>query len=182
MHHGENVMRSVSGPLYAILAILLLVSPPAGARVLHSSAGGFTLENTVTVPVDAGTAWTALVEQVDAWWPKDHSWFGKDGRFTIEPRAGGCFCEIAGPRQSMHMLVTYADPGRLLRMTGGLGPLQGMGLSGALEWRFETTADGTRITLHYVAGGYTTGDSAVLPPTFQRPALTTRRSLRNPLI
>ena len=147
-----------------IVAIAALQAQPASARVLDSSSAGFTIENEVTVPVDPQAAWKALVEHVDEWWPKDHSWFGKDGKFSIEPRAGGCFCEIAGPRQVQHMTVSFSDPGVLLRMLGGLGPLQGMGLNGALDWRFAAVEDGTRITLRYVAGGYTTQDLTKFAP------------------
>jgi hypothetical protein len=57
------------------------------------------------------------------------------------------------------MLVTFVDPARLLRLTGGLGPLQGMGLNGALEFRFSPVdAGGTTITMFYRAGGYTPDD------------------------
>jgi len=147
-----------------IVAIVTLQAPATTAKVLDSSSAGFTIENEVTVPVDPQAAWKALVEHVDEWWPKDHSWFGKDGKFSIEPRAGGCFCEIAGPRQVQHMTVSFSDPGVLLRMLGGLGPLQGMGLNGALDWRFAAVEDGTRITLRYVAGGYTTQDLTQFAP------------------
>ena len=63
---------------------------------------------------------------------EDHTWWGRASRLSIDARAGGCFCEIAGKRQAQHMQVVFADPGKLLRMSGGLGPLQGMGLSGVL--------------------------------------------------
>jgi hypothetical protein len=49
-------------------------------------------------------------------------------------------------------------------MTGGLGPLQGMGLDGALEWRLAKTEGGTRITLWYRAGGYTPDDLTKFVP------------------
>jgi uncharacterized protein YndB with AHSA1/START domain len=150
---------------FALPALLLTLTPTgAGAKVLNSRADGFTIENVVTVPVDPAAAWKALVNDVDKWWPKDHSWFGKDGKFRIEPRAGGCFCETSGKREALHMQVSFADPGKLLRMLGGLGPLQGMGLSGALEWRFEAAEGGTRITLHYIAGGYTPEDLSKFAP------------------
>ena len=135
-----------------------LVAAPSHATVLDSSSAGFTIENTVTVPTDPKTAWNALVEHVDDWWPKGHSWFGKAGKFSIELRPGGCFCEKAGDRQAQHMTVTFIDPDHLLRMLGGLGPLQGMGLHGAMDWEFVGDVRGTKITLHYVAGGYTTQD------------------------
>ncbi|HUP92667.1 MAG TPA: SRPBCC domain-containing protein [Solimonas sp.] len=146
--------------IHCIALLAALACTPAGARVIDSSAGGFTIENVVTVPVDAATAWKALVEDVDHWWPKGHSWWGKEGKFSIEPRAGGCFCETAGARSAMHMTVAFVDPGKMLRMVGGLGPLQGMGLNGAMDWRLDPTEGGTKITLHYVAGGYTTQDLA----------------------
>jgi len=56
------------------------------------------------------------------------------------------------------MQVVFVDPPRLLRMIGGLGPLQGMGLSGVLEWRMTAVEGGTRITLWYRAGGYAPDD------------------------
>lgn len=149
-------MHRSAARLYALA--LLLLCAPARAEVLDSGPGGFTVENSVTVPVDATRAWKGLVRDVDRWWPKDHSWFGADGRFSIDARAGGCFCEIAGPRQAQHMTVSFVDPGRLLRMTGGLGPLQGMGLTGTLDWTFAKVDEGTRITLRYRAGGYATED------------------------
>jgi hypothetical protein len=135
---------------------------PAQAVVRDASPSGFTLENSAVVAVDASTAWRALVGSVDSWWPKDHTWWGRASKLTIDARAGGCFCEIAGEQQAQHMQVVFVDPGRLLRMSGGLGPLQGMGLSGVLEWRLIATDKGTRITLWYRAGGYAPDDLSKL--------------------
>ena len=123
-----------------------------------ATASGFTIENSQVVPVDAKTAWNALVDDVGQWWPEDHTWWGDARKLSIQPRAGGCFCEINGEQQAWHMTVTFVDPGQMLRMTGGLGPLQGMGLDGALELRFAKVEEGTRITLWYRAGGYTPDD------------------------
>jgi uncharacterized protein YndB with AHSA1/START domain len=122
----------------------------------------------VDVPNDAATAWKALVDDIDRW-PKDHSWWGKESRLSIEPRAGGCFCERTGDRQALHMLVSFVDPERLLRLTGGLGPLQGMGLHGALEFRLAPSPEGgTRITMFYRAGGYTPDDLSKLAPVVDK--------------
>jgi hypothetical protein len=143
---------------FLAFALLALWTHAASAKVVDSRDSGFTVENTVVVPVDTTTAWNALVDDVDRWWPKDHSWFGKDGKFTIDPVAGGCFCERAGARQALHMTISFVAPGEHLRMLGGLGPLQGMGLGGALDWEFAKVPEGTRITLRYIAGGYTTQD------------------------
>ena len=159
-------MRIVTGML---VALALAAVPPAGAEVVDAARDGFTVENSEVVPVDADTAWRALVDDVGLWWPADHTWWGDAGKLSIDASAGGCFCEVDGARQARHMVVAFVDPGRTLRMTGGLGPLQGMGLHGALEWRLAAAeGGGTRITLHYRAGGYTPDDLAQFAPVVDR--------------
>lgn len=146
--------------LFSALGItaLLALPVPAWCTVLDSTPQGFTAENSAVVKADPLTAWQALVGAVDAWWPKDHSWWGKAGTFTIDAQAGGCFCEKSGDRQAQHLQVVFVDPGKLLRLTGGLGPLQGLGLYGVLDWRLTPVDGGTKITYWYRAGGYTTED------------------------
>lgn len=151
-----------------VAVFLLAGSALAQAEVKDVSADGFTIENSETVPVDAMTAWNALVDDVGRWWPKDHTWWGDASRLSIQPRAGGCFCEINGARQAWHMTVTFVDPGRTLRMTGGLGPLQAMGINGALEFRLVPADKGTRITLYYRAGGYTPDDLTQFVPVIDK--------------
>jgi len=150
------------------MALSLAAAGLARAEIKDVSPSGFTIENSQVVPVDAMTAWNALVEDVGRWWPKDHTWWGDASKLSIQPSAGGCFCEIDGARQALHMTVTFVDPGKTLRMTGGLGPLQGMGLSGALEWRFAPAGNGTRITLYYRAGGYSPDDLGKFVPVVDR--------------
>ena len=139
-------------------AACLLASAGTQAEVKDATASGFTLENSQVVPVDADTAWRALVDGVGKWWPKDHTWWGDAANLSIDATAGGCFCERHGAQQAQHMTVVFVDPGQTLRMTGGLGPLQGMGLDGALEFRLEPADGGTKITLWYRVGGYTPDD------------------------
>lgn len=161
-----NLLRPLASP---VIALLLTAPLPAAAKVLDVSRNGFTLENSVTVPVDAATAWKALVDEVGRWWPADHTWTGKAGNLSIEPRAGGCFCEIDGGHQALHMSIAHVQPEKLLRMLGGLGPLQGMGLSGTMEWRFAAAdGGGTTITLWYRAGGYTPDDISGFVPVIDR--------------
>jgi uncharacterized protein YndB with AHSA1/START domain len=147
-----------------LLLLALAAATPAAAEVLDVRATGFTIDNSYVVPADPAKTWSALVNDVGKWWPKDHTWFGKSENLHIDARAGGCFCEIDGARQAQHMIVSYVDPGRMLRMSGGLGPLQGMGLYGALDWILEPANGGTRISLHYVVGGYTTNDLTQIAP------------------
>lgn len=156
------------GRLSAALAFLVLAMPGARAAIVDQAANGFTVENSQWVPTDPDTSWKALVDDVGKWWPADHTWWGDASKLSISQEAGGCFCEIDGPRQAWHMTVVFVDPGKTMRMTGGLGPLQGMGLSGALEWRFAEEKGGTRITLWYRAGGYTPDDLGRFVPVIDQ--------------
>jgi uncharacterized protein YndB with AHSA1/START domain len=151
------------------VVVFLAAGRTGSAEVKDATAGGFTVENAIRVPVEPTKAWKALVDDVDRWWPADHTWWGAAGVLSIEPRAGGCFCERHGDQQALHMIVTMVDPGRLLRLTGGLGPLQGMGLAGALEFRLAPADQGsTTITMYYRAGGYTPDDLSKLAPVVDR--------------
>jgi hypothetical protein len=154
-----------------LLLALIAASAPladAQARIVDQAPSGFTVENSEWVPADPATAWNAFVHEVGKWWPADHSWWGDASKLSISEKAGGCFCEINGAQQAWHMTVTFVDPGKLMRMTGGLGPLQGMGLNGALEGRFVEEKGGTRITLWYRAGGYTPDDLGKLVPVIDK--------------
>tara|TARA_R110002020_G_scaffold134702_11_gene300862 strand:+ start:1261 stop:1812 length:552 start_codon:yes stop_codon:yes gene_type:complete len=154
-------------PLTALLTCLLPLS--AAAVVKDSRPEGFTLENSARVPAQADETWDALVNHVGKWWPADHTWWGESGNLTIEARAGGCFCERAGGRQARHLEVVFVDPGKTLRLAGGLGPLQGMGLDGTLEFRLAPAEEGgTLVTLWYRAGGYTPDDLSAFAPVVDR--------------
>lgn len=150
-------------------AIVLMMWPllcvPASAEVLYIEDTAFAVENRVLIQQPADKVWQTLVQQVDEWWPKDHSWWG--GTFSIEPHAGGCFCERQGEQSAQHMMVSLVDPGVLLRMTGGLGPLQGLGLSGTLDWQLlpdEDNSQITHVTLTYRVNGYIPGGFSALAP------------------
>ena len=156
----------------AVLCLMLvacaLCCAPSHAGVKDQAANGFTIENAEWVPVDPATAWQGFIGDVGQWWPADHTWWGDASKLSISSEAGGCFCERNGAQQAWHMTVTFVDPGRLMRMTGGLGPLQGMGMDGALEWRFVEEKGGTRITLWYRAGGYTPDDLSKFVPVIDK--------------
>ena len=159
----------VLGSALAIAGLTVLPCQSVSATVKDSAATGFTVENTQVVPVDAETAWKALTQDVDRWWPKDHSCWGTASKLSIDARAGGCFCEIAGAQQAQHLTVTFVDPGKTLRMVGGLGPLQGMGLSGVVEFRLAPAeGGGTRITLFCRSGGYSPDDLGKLAPVVDK--------------
>ncbi|WP_293706168.1 SRPBCC family protein [Stenotrophomonas sp. UBA7606] len=150
-----------------LTSLVLLVAAfalPAQAEVKDSSAAGFTVENSVVIAASPARVWQAMTADIDQWWPKDHSWWGKEATLSIDARAGGCFCEIGGAKQAQHLQVVYVDPEKTLRMVGGLGPMQGMGLHGVAEWTLQAVGPATRVSWRYRAGGHAPDDLGKLAP------------------
>ena len=106
-----------------------------------------------------------LTAQVGQWWNPQHTYSGDAANLSLDARAGGCFCEkLASGGSVAHMMVVYAEPGRVLRMTGGMGPLQGWGLAGAWTWTLKADATGTQVSMQYAAGGYLQGGFDKMAP------------------
>jgi uncharacterized protein YndB with AHSA1/START domain len=130
----------------------------AGADVLDSAPGGFTIQHEVVIAADRATTWNAAVGGVGQWWSDDHTVAGDATRLRIDARPMGCFCEsLAGDDGVVHLIVTSASTPVMLRMTGGLGPLGLMGVDGNMTWEFFDDADATRVRFTYAVGGYRAG-------------------------
>lgn len=140
------------------LLTVLLCQLPASAGVLDSRPDGFTSRNTATILAPSAEVYAKLVQEVDRWWSSDHTFSGSAANLRLEARQGGCFCEALPNGGSVrHLTVVHADPGKLLRLNGGLGPLQAEAVTGSLSWALEDAEDGTRVTLVYAVGGYVSG-------------------------
>ena len=141
------------------------LSAPAGAEVIQSSADHFVTRDTATVKADPKATWLALISPGD-WWNGDHTWSGEAKNLSITPQGGGCFCErlpeeetatsvgLAGSAQ--HMTVVMAEPAKVLRMRGALGPLQSEPVDGVLTITMQPdkASGGTKIVWEYVVSGH----------------------------
>ena len=150
-------MRALAGA--AAMALLSIASAPAAGEVTARAPEGFVVRHEMMLAAAPEAAYRALVDDVARWWNADHSYSGVAGNLSIDGRAGGCFCEaLAGGGSVEHMRVVFAQPGRLLRLSGGLGPLQGMGAGGVMDFAFEPVeAGGTRLRFSYTVGGFAPG-------------------------
>lgn len=136
------------------LSLFLLFSAQVSAEVVHSSDIGFELKMSVSVPATPEQAYKRFVD-IGSWWSGEHTWWGKAANLSLEPEAGGCFCEREGDKSVQHLTVVFVDPGREVRLLGGLGPLQQMGLNGVLTFKFIPASDNeTRIVQIYRVSGY----------------------------
>lgn len=147
--------------LVPILALCL--AAPAQADVGGAAPIGFVVSGEATVKAAPEAVWAALVEP-GRWWNSQHSWSGDAANLTLEPRAGGCFCEtLPGGGSVEHMRVIYAAPGERLRLSGALGPLQGQALSGTLTIELAAGPEGTHIKWASVVGGFATFEDSEIP-------------------
>ncbi len=144
-------------------AVLMAVSVPAAAEVTKSTDTGFVVRQTATVPVPPMEAWTTLIAPAK-WWNPAHTWSGKAENLYLDGQATGCFCEQlplpdgapAGMRKGSaeHMHLVQVNPGKVLRMSGALGPLQSEAVHGVLTITLRPEGEGTAILWEYVVGGF----------------------------
>ena len=141
----------------------MLVAGPAAAAVVDAQPGGFEVERTAAIAASPEKVYAALI-QPGHWWTSEHTFSGDAHNLTVDPRAGGCWCEtLKNGGSAQHMRVVYADPGKALRVLGGLGPLQALGVEGALTWTIKPAlGGGVTLTQTYVVGGYAPGGLANL--------------------
>ena len=150
------------------LALLLLatataVSERALAEVAARERDGFVVVHELSLKATPERAFEALTAGISAWWDANHSYSGDAGNFTLPARAGDCFCEqLADGGSVEHMRVVFASPGKRLRMVGGLGPLQQMGVSGAMSFDFSPEGEGARLEFRYAVSGFAPGGLAAL--------------------
>ena len=154
-------MKHLFGSLAAALALSITTS--ASAKVMQVSDQGFLIVVSALVPANADDSWKALTAP-SGWWSKDHTFSGDPANLYIDSQATGCFCELLplpknaaeGQRRGsvQHMRILYSSPGKVLRLSGGLGPLQSEAVNGTWTILMKPEKDGTRILWEYVVGGY----------------------------
>ncbi len=133
------------------------LTAPARAEVVDAGPGGFTLRHQVAIEAPAGEAFATFLE-LSAWWDPEHTYTGDASALSLSPTVGGCWCETFPEGGGVeHMRVVYISPDqRTVRFQGGLGPLQGMGATGAMTLMVRPAADGSgsEALLTYIVTGY----------------------------
>ena len=144
---------------YWIALLFLLASFHATAEVSHASDIGFVSEHVLELLGSPQAAYQALTLDIHQWWDATHSYSNDAKNFSLDPQAGGCFCErLTNGGNVEHMRVVFANPGKELRLLGSLGPLQEMAVSGSMVFKLEAVTDElTKLHYRYSVGGYVPG-------------------------
>lgn len=151
-------------PRLSLLFLASLLAAPLSAGVVETREGYFKTESVILVDLRPTAAWRALVSIPD-WWDSAHTWSGAAKNLSLVARAGGCFCEkLPGGGSVEHARVVFAQPGKVLRMDGALGPLQEMPVTGVLTYTLAPDGAGTRITMTYLVSGVLSMEATKLAP------------------
>lgn len=149
----------------AALAAAAFALAPMAAASAQDRADSFAVEASAVTPAPPDRAYRAFVA-VERWWSGEHTYSGDARNLSLSPQPGGCWCErLAEGGFVEHMRVIYAQPGRELRLAGGLGPLQTMGAEGVMVVTFEPEGEGSRVRLVYRVAG--PGAGALAQPVSQ---------------
>ena len=154
-------MRSTLGFVFLILAFITNVTQ---AEVLATGANGFNLKVVTTSSARPEQAYLAFT-QIDKWWDPAHTYSGDAANLTLTITPGGAFVEALS---GVGLELAYVLPGEEIRLLGGLGPLQPMGLHGALTIQFKAHAKGSEITMLYNVSGFSEQGPQSLAPIVDR--------------
>ena len=160
-------MSSVRPVLSGAIVVIALVTMQCAARseVVDQQANGFSLQEKEQIAATPDKIYAALIDPA-RWWSSAHAFSGDAKNMTLDARAGGCWCEkLPDGGSVLHMTVVFADPGKLLRLRGALGPFQSTGMEGAMNIVLAPNKQGTEVKLVYNLGGYVWDGYQALPKT-----------------
>lgn len=148
----------------ALVALFLLPIGVARASVIDLAPNGFEVSESVAISAPPEQIYAAIASP-SHWWSSRHTYSGDAANLSLEPKAGGCWCETVPDGSTvLHMTVLYAAPGKELRLSGALGPFQSLAVAGVLDWTIAKTATGADVIADYRIGGYAKGGFSELAP------------------
>ena len=150
--------------LLAIALATVTLGTPARAEVVESSPIGFAVKNDAGINAAPAVVYAALTEAIGRWWDPAHTFSHDPRNLSIEAKPGGCLCERLPDGGGVeHLRVVYASPGKLLRLTGAIGPLQEAALAGTMTWTLSQAGESTKVELSYAVGGLRVGGLRDMP-------------------
>lgn len=116
------------------------------AAVTRDTDKGFTIVQSVDLPIDVYEAYDAMTGDISGWW--DHKFTEKPTRFFIDAKPGGHFIEVFDESGdgAIHGTVVYAQRGKVLRYVGPLG-FSGKALDLYISYTYEPNEGGCLVTV-----------------------------------
>ena len=140
--------------IYCLAFLPLVIGASAcSADIVQTVSNGFQTKHKIETTRDAKAAFQVFVDDFNQWWDSAHSYSGKSENLSIDLDQRCILEKLANGGFVRHLEIVYYAPGKAIRFTGGLGPLQQMGVAGALTVTFSKTDKGTSILLEYNVSG-----------------------------
>jgi len=142
----------------------------ARAEVAQSGPSGVLLSEGADVDLPPQQVRRAIMD-IHQWWSPAHTYSGEAKNLSLDPQAGGCFCETWEGHYVEHarLAANFEQEGvYTIRLLGALGPLQEMGVSGVLTFTIRPREGGSRLAMTYrVAGDPVLGLERLASPVDQ---------------
>jgi len=136
------------------MVMVLLGAGRARAAVADGTQAGFLIHSEAVIHAAPDSVCRALAGRIGAWWDWEHAFSGGSRNLSLDATSGGRFRESLPEGGGVrHLTVVFAFPGRMLRLIGGLGPLQGAGVAGSLTWGLSLALHGAKVVVDYSVGG-----------------------------
>ena len=146
-----------------LLLATAFLAASANAEVTSVSPTGFVSTFRKEVQATPAQAFDAI-GRLPQWWNVQHSYSGKAANLRMGLKAGDCFCEDWDGSSIEHARVLLVMRNSLVRMQGGLGPLQELGVNGVLTMSTGTADGKTFVRMVYrVTGAPETGFEKLAP-------------------
>ncbi|MEM8736124.1 MAG: hypothetical protein AAGG44_17980, partial [Planctomycetota bacterium] len=125
------------------------------AKVRTATPDGFSLVIEMASPMAADATFQAFVNDFAKWYDADHSYSGKAENLSLDLERHCMFETLPKGGFVRHMEIVYYHPEqRVIRLLGGLGPLQEMGVTGSFTFAVTPRENGTSaMTLSYRVTG-----------------------------
>jgi len=126
---------------------------PARADVVEQQDNFFSIKYEKSLLVSAAQLNQQILD-IASWWHPDHTYSGKSDNLYLDVKTERCFCERIENGFVSHLAVVYYQANHLLRLQGGLGPLQNIPVSGVMDIRLKKLDDNhTQLVLTYQVSG-----------------------------
>ena len=151
---NSPIQSGLSASLRFLLkaALLTMFAGAAWAETSEVTPAGFLVSIQEDNNAPPSAVFGALITP-SRWWNPEHSYSSDARNLNLEPVGGGCFCERWATGSVEHARVVLVKQDALLRMTGSLGPLQSMAVSGVLEFTTTLQEGRTLLKLRYRVNG-----------------------------
>jgi len=140
------------GVLAGVALAWLALAAQAHAEVRSVAPDAFQILFNEKVAAPPSAVYGAI-GQVERWWDGAHTYSGDAANLSIAMQPGGCWCERWAGGAVEHARVIMLMRDQAVRVEGGLGPLQSLGVKAVLTFLLKGEDGGTTLTVGYRVNG-----------------------------